>query len=73
MTSKSIQGAQKAYKANLTKLNLNVTLRSQERLAVQHKVDKHLLAGLLETLRNEKKRQQSEKRLNLVGGEDSDT
>jgi hypothetical protein len=70
MTSKSIRRAQKAYKANPSKANLDLILRSQERLAAQHEVDKHLQAGLLETLKNEKKWRQRGKRLNLVGEED---
>ncbi|TAQ86407.1 hypothetical protein B7494_g5258 [Chlorociboria aeruginascens] len=71
MTSKSIRRAQKAYKAAPTQTNLDVILRSQERLAAQHEVDKHLNKGLLETLKNEKRRRQRGKKLNLVGEEDS--
>ena len=71
MTSKSIRRAQKAYKANLTKANLDVILRSQERLATQHKIDQHLQKGLLKTLKTEKKRRQHRKKLNLVGEKDS--
>ncbi|KAN0079622.1 hypothetical protein V8E54_004836 [Elaphomyces granulatus] len=43
----------------------------QERLAAQHEIDKHLQSGLQETLKNEKKRRQRGKRLNLLGEEDS--
>jgi hypothetical protein len=71
MTSKSIRQAQKAYKANPKKENLEVILRSQERLAAQHEVGKYLQTGLLEALKNEKKRRKRGKRLNLVGKEDS--
>jgi hypothetical protein len=71
MTSKSIRRAQKTYKANPTQENLDVIFRSQERLAAQHEVDKHLQSGLQETLKNEKKRRQRGKRLNLLGEEDS--
>jgi hypothetical protein len=71
MTSKSIRRAQKAYKANPTKQNLDLILRSQERLAAQHEVDKHIQSGLFKSLKNEKKRRQRGKRLNLVGEEDS--
>ncbi|OXV07738.1 hypothetical protein Egran_04498 [Elaphomyces granulatus] len=48
MTSKSIRRAQKTYKSNPTPENLDVIFRSQERLAAQHEVDKHMQSGLLE-------------------------
>ena len=72
MTSKSIRRAQKAYKANPTKTDLDLILRSQERLAAQHEIDQHLQKDLFETLKTEKKRRQRGKRLNLVGEEDND-
>jgi hypothetical protein len=71
ITSKSIRRAQKAYKDNPTKDNLNLIFRSQERLATQHKVDQHIQKGLFETIKTEKQRRQREKRLNLVGKESS--
>ena len=70
MTSKSIRRAQKAYRKNPTKENLDLILRSQERLAAQHEIDRHIQSGLLDTLANEKKRRKRGKRLNLVGEED---
>jgi hypothetical protein len=73
MTSKSICHTQKTYKANPSKANLDLILRSQEELAAQHEVDNHLQAHLLETLKNEKKWRQREKRLNLFGEEDQST
>ena len=71
MTSKSIRRAQKQYKANPTKANLDVILKSQVRLAAQHEVDKHLQSGLMETLKAEKKRRQRGKKLNLLGEADT--
>ena len=71
MTSKSIRRAQKAYRINPSKLNLDVILRSQERLATQHEIDQHIQSGLLKTLANEKKRRKRHKKLGLVG--DGDT
>jgi hypothetical protein len=71
MTSKSIRRAQKAYKDNPTKDNLNLIFRSQERLAAQHEVDQHIQKGLFETIKTEKQRRQRGKRLNLVGEESS--
>ena len=71
LTSKSICWSQKAYKANLTKENLDIILWSQQRLAAQHEIDKHIKLGLLETLKIKKKRRARGKRLNLVGKEAS--
>jgi hypothetical protein len=71
MTSKSIRRAQKAYKLNPTKENLQLILRSQERLAAQHEVDRHIQSGLLETIKKEKKKRKRGKKLNLVGEEDT--
>jgi Skp family chaperone for outer membrane proteins len=71
MTSKSIRRAQKAYKANPTKDNLSLILRSQERLAAQHEIDQHIQRGLFETIKTEKQRRQRGKRLNLVGEENT--
>ena len=71
MTSKSIRHAQKAYKANPTKENLDVILRSQERLVAQHEIDKHIQIGLLDALKMEKKRRKRGKKLNLCGEEDN--
>ena len=71
MTSKSIRRIQKAYKSNPSPALFDLILRSQERLAAQHEIDKHITQGLLETLKEEKKRRKRGKRLNLVGEEDS--
>jgi hypothetical protein len=71
LTLKSIRRAQRRYKDNPTKQNLDIIFQSQERLAAQHEVDKHMQSGLLETLKNEKKRRQRGKKLNLVGEEDT--
>ncbi len=70
MTSKSIRRAQKALRKNPTKENLDLILRSQERLAAQHEIDQHIQRGLLDTLTNEKKRRKRGKKLNLLGEED---
>ena len=71
MTSKSIRQAQREYKANPTKETLDAIFRSQERLAAQYEIDKYMKQGLLETLKDEKKKRKRGKRLNLVGGEDN--
>ncbi|KAF8847074.1 hypothetical protein BDZ45DRAFT_782437, partial [Acephala macrosclerotiorum] len=72
MTSKSIRRAQRAYKANPTKANLDMILKSQEKLAAQHEVDRYFYQGLEEALKDEKKRRQRGKRLNLVGEEEGE-
>jgi hypothetical protein len=71
MTSKSIRRAQKAYKNNPTNDNLNLILRSQERLAAQYEIDQYIQRGLFETIKTEKQRRQRGKRLNLVGKENN--
>jgi DDE superfamily endonuclease len=70
MTSKSIRRAQKAYKSDPSKANLDLILRSQERLAAQHEIDVHIQEGLIETLKKEKERRKRGKKLNLVGEEE---
>ena len=56
---------------SLTKANLDVIFKSQEQLAVQYEVDKHLQSGLLETLKAEKKWRQHGKKLNLLSETDT--
>ena len=46
-------------------------LRANLLLAAQHSIDKHVQNGLIEALKQEKKRRQRGKRLNLIGEEDS--
>ena len=46
-------------------------LRANERLAVEHSIDQHIIKGLTEALRNEKKRKERGKKLNLLGEEGS--
>ena len=53
------------------KANLNVILQSQEQLAIQHEINKHLQLGLLETLSDKRKRIRHRKKLNLVSKENS--
>ena len=71
MTSKSIRRAQRVYKANPTQANLNVILKSQSKLAVQHELDNHSYKALIETLKEEKQQRKRGKRLNLVGEEET--
>ena len=50
---------------------LKKLFRANERLTSQHSVDQHIIKGLTVSLRNEKKKRQRGKRLNLLGEEDS--
>lgn len=46
-------------------------LRANERLAAERSIDQHIIRGFTISLREEKKRRQRGKRLNLLGVEDS--
>ena len=71
MISKSIRWAQKAYRDNPTKENLDLILWSQERLAAQHEIDQYIQRGLFETIKTEKQQRQHGKKLNLVSKENN--
>jgi hypothetical protein len=73
MSSRSIYRLQKEYKANPTQANLELIFRSQLRLAAEHSIDKHTKIGLLESLKEEKKRRKRGKKLNLLSEEDTGT
>ena len=44
---------------------------ANERLAADHSIDQHIIKGLCEALKNEKKRRKRGKRLNLLGEENN--
>ena len=71
ITSKSICRLQREYKVNPSIELLKVIFRSQERLAVQHEINKHVNSGIIESIEIEKKRRRHGKKLNLVGEEDN--
>ena len=66
LTSKSIRRVQREYRSNPTLGKLDLLFRSQTALAAQHEIDLHVQTGLFETLKDEKKRRQRSKRMNLV-------
>ena len=71
MTSRSMRRAQKQYYGSPNSPLRRRIFHASERLTAQHAVDQHMIKGLTEALRDEKKRRQRGKRLNLVGKEDS--
>ena len=71
ITLKSICRLQREYKVNPSIELLKVIFRSQERLAVQHEINKHVNSGIIESIEIEKKRRRHGKKLNLVGEEDN--
>ncbi len=71
MTCRAVRRIQLQYRDNPKSPLLAKIFRANERLASQHSVDLHIQKGLAISLRNEKKRRNRGKRLNLVGEEDS--
>ena len=63
--------AHRVYKFKREELDLSRIFRSYEGLAVQHVIDQHVINGLIEALKHERKRRRRGKRLNLLGEEDS--
>ena len=69
LTSKSIRQFQISYRNDPTNEKLHLLFKANERLAVQHAVDEHTKRGLIETVKEEKKKRQRGKKLNLLGEE----
>jgi DDE superfamily endonuclease len=70
LTSKSIRQFQISYRNNPTNEKLHLLFKANERLTAQHAVDEHTKRGLIETVKEEKKKRQRGKKLNLLGEED---
>ena len=70
-TLRSIRRIQKLYKADPLPVYLDLILRSQIQLCIQHEIDIYICAGLQLALKTEKERRRRGKRLNLIGEEDS--
>jgi hypothetical protein len=70
MTCRAVRRIQKTYRKAPDSLILQKILRANDKLAARHEIDQHLIQGLMEALRYEKKRRKRGKRLNLVGEED---
>ena len=71
MTGRAVRRIQKAYEKQPNKLLLSKIFTANERLAATHSIDQHIIRGLCEALKFEKKRRKRGKRLNLLGEEDS--
>ena len=71
LTCRTARHVQRIYTRAPTSPVLAKILRANLLLAAQHSIDKHIQKGLVEALKQEKKRRQQGKRLNLIGEEDS--
>ena len=71
MTCRAVRRVQRQYHNQPNSPLLKKLFRANERLTSQHSVDQHIIKGLTVSLRNEKKKRQRGKRLNLLGEEDS--
>jgi hypothetical protein len=70
MTSRAIRRIHREYKASHSESKLKLILRGHEKLAAQHSIDTHIINGLQEAFKIEKKKRARGKRLNLIGLED---
>jgi hypothetical protein len=70
MTSRTIRWIHREYKANHSESKLKLILHSYEKLAAQHSINEHIINGLQEAFKIEKKKRARGKRLNLIGLED---
>lgn len=71
MTNRAVRHIHRAYQNAPSSPLLAKILRANERLASEHSIDQHIIRGLNAALRNEKKRRQRGKRLNMLGEEAS--
>ena len=71
MTGWAVRRIQKAYVKEPNRVLLSKIFAANERLAANRSIDQHVIRGLCEALKEEKKRQKRSKRLNLLGKEDS--
>ena len=71
MTGRAVRRIQKAYEKQPTRTLLSKIFTANERLAANESINQHVIRGLLDALKNEKKRRKRGKRLNLLGKEDS--
>src|SRR5450432_2439480 len=70
MTSHAIRRIHRQYKLDYSERKLQLILRGHEKLAAQHSIDTHIINGLQEAFKLEKKKRTRGKRLNLIGIED---
>ena len=72
ITCRAVRRFQKAYKADPDVKKLGKLFKANLYLSAQHAIDRHIEQGLLESIKDEKKRRRRGKRLNLVGEENSE-
>ena len=70
LTTKSIRHFQILYHRSPNLEKLQLLFKANETLATQHAIDEHTKRGLIETIKDEKKKRQRGKRLNVLGEED---
>ena len=66
LSSRAIRRVQKVYVEQSTSFLLDKILKANERLTAEHSIDQHIIRGLTEALKNEKKRRKRRIRLNLI-------
>jgi hypothetical protein len=71
MTCRAVRRTQRQFRNTPNSPLLTKIFRANKRLAAQHSIDQHVVKGLITALQDEKKRRKKDKRLNLVGEEDS--
>ena len=70
LTTKSIRHFQISYRRSPNPEKLQLLFKANEILATQHSIDEHTKKGLVETIKDEKKKRQRGKKLNVLGEED---
>ena len=71
MTCRGVRRLHRQYANAPTPSKLGRILRANERLAAKHTIGQHMVRGLVQALKDEKKRRKRGKRLNLLGQEGS--
>lgn len=66
MNSRAVRRVHKAYAKHPTSLLLKKILHVNERLTVEHSTDQHLIHGLIDALKQKKRRRKRGVRLNLI-------
>jgi len=67
MTCRASRRIKQQYRNAPSSSLITKILKANEKLTSQHSIDNHIIKGLSNTLRNEKKKRQRGKRLNLLG------
>jgi hypothetical protein len=71
MTCRAVRRAQREFRITPNSPLFDRIFRANKRLAAQYSIDQHVVKRLVTALKNEKKRRIRNKRLNLLGEEDS--